>query len=55
MDGYVEDEEKQKDYFERIIKECAGMERLVSRSSYPFQDENPDFQLDYELLNVISQ
>lgn len=54
VDGYVEDEEKQKDYFERIIKECAGMERLVSDLLILSKMENPDFQLDYELLNVIA-
>lgn len=54
VDGYVEDEEKQKDYFDRIIKECAGMERLVSDLLILSKMENPDFQLDCELLNVIA-
>ena len=45
VDGYVEDEEKQKD---------AGMERLVSDLLILSKMENPDFQLDCELLNVIA-
>lgn len=54
MDGYVEEEEKQKDYYERIIKECAGMERLVSDLLILSKMENPDFELDKEVLNVIA-
>lgn len=54
VDGYVEDEEKQKDYYDRIIKECAGMERLVSDLLILSKMENPDFELDKEVLNVIA-
>lgn len=54
MDGYVEEEEKQKDYYDRIIRECAGMERLVSDLLILSKMQNPDFQLDKEVLNVIA-
>lgn len=54
VDGYVEDEAKQQDYFERIIKECVGMERLVSDLLILSKMQNPDFELDKEVLNVIA-
>lgn len=53
-DGYVEDEDKQKEYFERIRKECVGMERLVSDLLILSKMQNPDFELDKEVLNVIA-
>lgn len=53
-DGYVEDEEKQKEYFERIRKECVGMERLVSDLLILSKMENPDFEIEKEILNVIA-
>lgn len=54
QDGYVEGEEKQKDYYDRIIRECSGMERLVSDLLILSKMQNPDFQLDKEVLNVIA-
>ena len=54
VDGYVEEEEKRKEYYERILKECAGMERLVSDLLILSKMENPDFRLDTEVLNVIA-
>ncbi len=54
VDGYVEDEEKRREYFERIIKECVGMERLVSDLLILSKMENPDFELETEILNVIA-
>ncbi len=53
-DGLVEEEEKQKEYFERIVKECVGMERLVSDLLILSKMENPDFEMETELLNVIA-
>ncbi len=53
-DGYVEEADKQKEYFERIQKECVGMERLVSDLLTLSKMENPDFELDKEVLNVIA-
>lgn len=54
VDGYVEEEERQKEYFERILKECAGMERLVSDLLILSKMQNPDFQMETEVLNVIA-
>ncbi len=54
VDGYVEDAEKQQEYFDRIIKECVGMERLVSDLLILSKMENPDFELEKEILNVIA-
>lgn len=54
MDGYVEEADKQKEYFDRIIRECMGMERLVSDLLILSKMQNPDFELDKEVLNVIA-
>lgn len=54
MDGYVEDAKKQTEYFDRIIRECVGMERLVSDLLILSKMQNPDFELDKEVLNVIA-
>ncbi len=53
-DGYVEDEAKRKEYYDRILNECAGMERLVSDLLILSKMQNPDFELDKEVLNVIA-
>ncbi len=53
-DGYVEDGDKQKEYFDRILKECTGMERLVSDLLILSKMQNPDFELDTEVLNAIA-
>lgn len=53
-DGYVEDEQKQSEYYERILNECAGMERLVSDLLILSKMQNPDFELECEILNVIA-
>ncbi|MGN1205742.1 MAG: sensor histidine kinase, partial [Eubacterium sp.] len=53
-DGYVEDPAKQQEYYERIRKECAGMERLVADLLILSKMENPDFELNLEVLNVIA-
>ncbi len=54
MDGYVDDVKKQREYFDRIIRECIGMERLVSDLLILSKMQNPDFELDKEVLNVIA-
>lgn len=53
-DGYVKDPAKQKEYYDRILKECTGMERLVSDLLILSKMQNPDFALDFEELNVIA-
>ncbi len=53
-DGYVTDTEKQKEYFERIRSECNSMERLVSDLLILSRMQNPDYELNTEVLNVIA-
>lgn len=53
-DGYVEEREKQQEYYDRILHECAGMERLVSDLLILSKMQNPDFELETEVLNVIA-
>lgn len=53
-DGYVTDENKKKEYFHRIRTECGSMERLVSDLLILSRMQNPDYELDIEVLNVIA-
>lgn len=53
-DGFVEDDEKRQEYLNRIRKECGGMERLVSDLLILSRMQNPDFELNMEVLNVIA-
>lgn len=53
-DGYVPDAGKQKEYFERIRSECNSMERLVSDLLILSRMQNPDYELNKEVLNVIA-
>lgn len=53
-DGYVTDAGKQKEYFERIRSECNSMERLVSDLLILSRMQNPDYELNTEVLNVIA-
>lgn len=53
-DGFVEDPERQKEYIERIRNECNGMERLVSDLLILSRMQNPDYEMNMEVLNVIA-
>lgn len=53
-DGYVSNPEKQKEYFERIRSECNSMERLVSDLLILSRMQNPDYELNTDVLNVIA-
>lgn len=53
-DGYVTDEEKKQEYIQRIRRECGGMERLVSDLLILSRMQNPDYELNIEVLNVIA-
>lgn len=53
-DGYVTDVKKQREYVERIRRECSGMERLVSDLLILSRMQNPDYELNIEVLNVIA-
>lgn len=48
------EDEKRQDYYGRMLKECVGMERLVSDLLILSKMQNPDFALDMEILNVIA-
>ncbi len=54
VEGYVQDEGKQKEYLKRIQHECAGMEHLVSDLLILSRMQNPDYELNLEVLNVIA-
>ncbi len=53
-EGYVKDPEKEREYIERIRSECGSMERLVSDLLILSRMQNPDYELDMEVLNVIA-
>ncbi len=53
-DGYATEPEKQKEYLERIRSECGSMERLVSDLLILSRMQNPDYELNTEVLNVIA-
>lgn len=53
-DGYVIEPQKQQEYFSRIVRECSSMERLVSDLLILSKIQNPDFELDFEVINVIA-
>lgn len=53
-DGYVTDVEKQKEYIRRIRSECGSMERLVSDLLILSRMQNPDYELNIEVINVIA-
>ena len=54
VDGSVDEPEKQQEYLARIRRECDSMERLVSDLLILSRMQNPDFQLNKEVLNVIA-
>ncbi len=53
-EGYVGDPVKQKEYLRRIQNECGSMERLVSDLLILSRMQNPDYELNREVLNVIA-
>lgn len=53
-DGSVDEPEKQQEYLLRIRRECDSMERLVSDLLIMSRMQNPDFELNTEVLNVIA-
>lgn len=53
-DEYVKDPEKQAEYIERIRRECTSMERLVSDLLILSRMQNPDYEMNMEVLNVIA-
>lgn len=53
-EGYVGDPVKQKEYLRRIQNECGSMEHLVSDLLILSRMQNPDYELNLEVLNVIA-
>ena len=54
VEGYVDDPAKRDDYLRRIQEECTTMERLVSDLLILSRMQNPDFELDTEVINLIA-
>ena len=54
VEGVVDDPAKREDYLRRIQDECTTMERLVSDLLILSRMQNPDFELDTEVINVIA-
>lgn len=53
-DGSVDNPGKQQEYLLRIRRECDSMEKLVSDLLILSRMQNPDFELNKEVLNVIA-
>lgn len=54
VEGYVADPVKQNEYLRRIQSECGSMEHLVSDLLILSRMQNPDYELNLEVLNVIA-
>lgn len=53
IDGVVKNDEKKQQYYERILSECKGMERLVGDLLILSKMQNPDFVIDKEPVNIM--
>jgi len=53
VDGVVNDEEKVKQYYDRMLSECKSMERLVGDLMILSKMQNPDFAIEKEPVNLI--
>ncbi len=54
VEGYVDNEEKREEYLKRIQDECTTMERLVSDLLIISRMQNPDFEMNTEVINLIA-
>ncbi len=52
-DGVVTDEAKISEYYERILRECKSMERLVADLLILSKMQNPNFKIEKEPVNLI--
>ncbi len=52
-DGIVTKPEKVQQYYQRILRECTSMERLVADLLLLSKMQNPDFQIEKEPVNLI--
>lgn len=53
VDGVVTDEEKVRQYYERMLLECKRMERLVGDLLLLSKMQNPDFMVEKEPVNLM--
>lgn len=53
VDGVVTDEEKVRQYYERMLLECRRMERLVGDLLLLSKMQNPDFMIEKEPVNLM--
>lgn len=53
VDGVVKDEDKVKQYYERMLSECKSMERLVGDLMLLSKMQNPDFVIEKEPVNLV--
>lgn len=53
VDGVVTDPQKVAQYYDRMLKECKGMERLVGDLLLLSKMQNPDFIIEKEPVNVV--
>lgn len=52
VDDVVKDEEKKRQYYERMLLECKSMERLVQDLLLLSKMQNPDFEVEKEPVNL---
>ena len=52
-DGVVAGEEQEQEYYQRIVQECQGMERLVGDLFILSKMQNPDFKIEKEPISLI--
>ena len=53
VDGVITEEDLVKQYYQRILLECKGMERLVGDLLLLSKMQNPDFMIEKEPINVV--
>ncbi|BCN32157.1 sensor histidine kinase [Anaeromicropila herbilytica] len=53
VDGVVTDSNKVANYYDRMLKECKSMERLVGDLLILSKMQNPDFEIEKEPINLI--
>ncbi len=53
VDGVATDKEKVNQYYQRILTECKGMERLVGDLLLLSKMQNPDFVIEKEPVNIL--
>lgn len=53
VDGVITDEDKVKQYYDRMLSECKSMERLVGDLMTLSKMQNPDFAIQKEPVNLV--